>query len=171
MDQLQQGQSQGQSQSPTVSDHEEARNTFGNGALGEMSGAGAGLSVSDPETPDTGIADANDPSLGTNEDIERDAADALFGGDGGVVSPPIPGDDPTDQADAEDDPLSQTGTYEGKKVFRPNELNQAGEDKEYFHPKEEHKFRVPDDAQHHALKPDLTLTPGDKPNVELKTDK
>lgn len=168
-DQLQPGQSQTQGQS--LEDREEARNTFGNGALGETSGAGAGLSVSDPETPDTHIADANDPSLGTNEEIERDAAEAVFGGDNGVVSPPIPGDQPVDEADAEDDPLSQDGTFEGKKVFRPNELNQAGEDKEYFHPKDDHKFRVPDDAQHHALKPDLTLTPGEKLNVELKTDK
>jgi len=166
-DQLQQSQTQGQA----IKDREEARNTFGNGALGEASGVGAGLSAADPETPDTGIADAGDLSLGTNEEIERDAADALFGGAGDVVTPPVPGDQPVDQADAQDHPLSDTGTYEGKLVFKPNELNQAGEDKEYFHPEEDHKFRVPDDAQHHALKPDLTLTPGNKPNVELKTDK
>jgi len=169
VDQLQ-GQNQGQSQGETLREREEDRNTFGNGALGETSGVGAGLSVSDPETPDTGIADAGDPSLGTTEDIEHDAASAVFGGDSNLVAPPIPGDDPTDLADAGDDPLSQAGTYEGKKVFRPNELNQAGEDKEYFHPKDDHKFRVPDDAQHHALKPDVTLTPGNRPNVELKTE-
>jgi len=162
-DQLQQGQD--------VKAREETRNTFGNGALGETSGAGAGLSVSDPETPDTHIADSNDPSLGTSEEIERDAAEAVFGGTSDVVTPPVPGDQPVDEADAQDDPLSQTGTYEGKKVFRPNELNQAGEDKEYFHPDDNHRFRVPNDAQHHALKPDVTLTPGEKPNVELKTDK
>ena len=148
---------------------EETSNTFGNGALGETSVAGAGLSVSDPATPDTGIADAGDTSLGTNEAIERDAADALFGGDSGVVSPPS--DAPDSEAEARDDPLSDSGTYEGKLVFKPNELNQAGEDKEYFHPKDDHRFRVPDDAQHHVLKPDVTLTPGDNPNVELKTDK
>ena len=168
-DQLQPGQSRSQGQA--IADREEARNTFGNGALGETSGGGAGLSVSDPETPDTTIADANDPSLGTNEDIERDAAEAVFGGDSGVVTPPIPGDQPMDPADAQDDPLSQTGTYEGKKVFRPNELNQAGEDKEYFHPDDHHRFRVPNDAQHHVLKPDVTLTPGESPAVEVKPRK
>lgn len=159
-DQLQQGQD--------VKAREETRNTFGNGALGETSGAGAGLSVADPETPDTTIADSNDPSLGTSEDIERDAAEAAFGGTSDVVTPPV-ADDSID--DARDDPLSQTGTYEGKKVFRPNELNQAGEDKEYFHPDDQHRFRVPNDAQHHVLKPDVTLTPGEKPDVELKPRK
>jgi hypothetical protein len=168
-DQLQPGQSQSQGQ--TIRDREQARNSLGNGALGETSGAGSGLSVSDPQTPDTRIADANDPSLGTSDEIERDAAEAVFGGDSGVVTPPVPVDQPVDQADARDDPLSQTGTYEGKKVFRPNELNQAGEDKEYFHPDDHHRFRVPNDAQHHVLKPDVTLTPGETPNVELKTDK
>ncbi len=70
-----------------------------------------------------------------------------------------------------DNPLSDTGTYEGKKVFKANELNQAGEDKEYFPPRRDHTFRVPEDAQHHAAKPDVTLTPGTKPTVELKTNK
>ena len=124
-------------------------------------------SNADPATPDTHIADSNDPSLGTSEDIESDAADAVFGGDSGVVSPPMP----EDKADARDNPLSDSGTFEGKLVFKPNELNQAGEDKEYFHPDDQHRFRVPNDAQHHVLKPDVTLTPGEKPEVELKPRK
>ncbi len=128
-------------------------------------------SNADPETPDTGIADGNDPSLGAGEEIERDAAEASFGGTGDIVTPPAPANTPSDAEDAHDDPLSQTGTYEGKKVFRPNELNQAGEDKEYFHPDDHHRFRVPNDAQHHVLKPDVTLTPGEKPEVELKPRK
>ncbi len=105
--------------------------------------------AADPSTPDTGIADAADPSLGASEEADGEAAAAVFGG-------------------TRNDPLSQTGTYEGKKVFRPNELNQAGEDKEYFHPDDHHRFRVPNDAQHHVLKPDVTLTPGEKPAVEVK---
>ncbi len=76
-----------------------------------------------------------------------------------------------DKAEELDNPLSQTGTYEGKKVFKANELNQAGEDKEYFPPKDDHKFKVPQDAQNHVLKPDITLTPGEHPSVELKADK
>ncbi len=124
-------------------------------------------SAADPKTPDTSIADAGDPSLGASEEIERDAAEASFGGDSGVVTPPAS----DDVADAHDDPLSQTGTYEGKRVFRPNELNQAGEDKEYFHPDDHHRFRVPNDAQHHVLKPDVTLTPGENPEVEVKPRK
>ncbi|WP_443749406.1 hypothetical protein [Asticcacaulis solisilvae] len=102
-------------------------------------------SVADRTTPDTGIADCADPSLGAGEGVDRE-----------------------DAAENRDDPLAQTGTYEGKKVFRANELNQAGEDKEYFHPDDHHRFRVPNDAQHHVLKPDVTLTPGEKPAVEVK---
>lgn len=65
-----------------------------------------------------------------------------------------------ERAEALDNPLSQTGTYEGKKVFKANELNQAGEDKEYFPPKDDHKFKVPQDANHHALTPDVEVAPG-----------
>ena len=51
-------------------------------------------------------------------------------------------------------------TRVGKKVFSPNELNQAGEDKEYFHPDGHHKFKTPKDANEHALTPDVEVTPG-----------
>lgn len=54
---------------------------------------------------------------------------------------------------------NSTETHEGKKVFTPNELNQAGEDKEYFHPKDGRKFNVPDDANDNALTPDVEITP------------
>jgi hypothetical protein len=50
----------------------------------------------------------------------------------------------------------------GKKVFSPNELNQAGEDKEYFHPDGGHKFHAPKDANQHAIKPDVEVTPDNK---------
>ncbi|WP_303829515.1 hypothetical protein [Asticcacaulis taihuensis] len=50
----------------------------------------------------------------------------------------------------------------GKKVFSPNELNQAGEDKEYFHPDGGHKFHAPKDANQHAIKPDVEVTPENK---------
>ena len=50
----------------------------------------------------------------------------------------------------------------GKKVFSPNELNQAGEDKEYFHPDGHHKFKAPRDANEHAIKPDVEVTPDNK---------
>lgn len=50
----------------------------------------------------------------------------------------------------------------GKTVFSPNELNQAGEDKEYFHPDGGHKFHAPKDANDHAIKPDVEVTPENK---------
>lgn len=49
-----------------------------------------------------------------------------------------------------------------KKVFSSSELNQAGEDKEYFHPDRGHKFKTPKDANKHALLPDVEVTPGNK---------
>lgn len=48
----------------------------------------------------------------------------------------------------------------GKKVFKPGELNNAGEDKEYFHPKKDHHFDTPQDANNHALTPDVEVAPG-----------
>lgn len=56
--------------------------------------------------------------------------------------------------------MDDTQTREGRKVFSPAELNQAGEDKEYFHPKNDHKLNVPKDANQHALKPDVEVAPG-----------
>ncbi|HEX7799909.1 MAG TPA: hypothetical protein VF402_06140 [Asticcacaulis sp.] len=57
--------------------------------------------------------------------------------------------------------------HEGQKVFSPDQLNQAGEDKEYFHPKKDHRYDVPKDANAHALKPDVEVAPGNK----LRTQK
>lgn len=51
---------------------------------------------------------------------------------------------------------------EGKTVFRPGELNQAGEDKDYFHPDAGRKYTVPADANEHALKPDVEVAPGNR---------
>jgi hypothetical protein len=50
----------------------------------------------------------------------------------------------------------------GKKVFSAGELNQSGEDKDYFHPKNGHKYDVPADANNHALTPDVEATPGNR---------
>jgi hypothetical protein len=124
-------------------------------------------------SPDTGVVTPIDR---TTRDIQADAADAIMGGSSDVVQKPQGGDtplkhenQPQDDAERRDDPLSQEGTYEGKLVFRPNELNQSGEDKEYFPPEDHHRFRVPQDAQHHVLRPDVTLKPGDgKPEIEVK---
>ncbi len=50
----------------------------------------------------------------------------------------------------------------GKKVFTPGELNQSGEDKDYFHPKNGREFDVPADANNHALTPDVEVAPGNR---------
>jgi hypothetical protein len=128
-------------------------------------------------SPDTGVVAPADTSVDRDtRRIQEDAAEAVMGGSSDVVQKPQGGDtpfkhenQPQDEAERRDDPLSQEGTFEGKKVFRPNELNQSGEDKEYFPPEDNHRFRVPQDAQHHALRPDVTLKPGTgKPEIEVK---
>ena len=53
-------------------------------------------------------------------------------------------------------------SIKGKTVFSPGELNNAGEDKEYFHPKNDHRFKVPQDANDHALTPDVEVSPDNK---------
>ncbi|WP_140985797.1 hypothetical protein [Asticcacaulis tiandongensis] len=61
----------------------------------------------------------------------------------------------------------------GKKVFTPGELNQAGEDKEYFPPEKGHEYDVPEDANDNSLTPDVQVAPGNKIKVIDKdtTDK
>lgn len=66
------------------------------------------------------------------------------------------------QASFGDSKIAPQPDTEGKKVFRPSELNQAGEDKEYFSPKDGRKFNVPPDANEHALTPDIEITPDHK---------
>jgi hypothetical protein len=128
-------------------------------------------------SPNTGVVSPSAASVDRETlEIQNDAANAVLGGSSDVVQKPQGGDtpfkledQPQDHAERRDDPLSQEGTYEGKLVFRPNELNQSGEDKEYFPPEDHHRFRVPQDAQHHALRPDVTLKPGGgKPEIEVK---
>ena len=81
---------------------------------------------------------------------------------------------PEANSDRRHDPLTDstgTGTFVGKKVFSPNELNQAGEDKEYFNPKDQHHFTVPKDANEHDLTPDLQLKEkSHDPKPALKKD-
>jgi hypothetical protein len=72
----------------------------------------------------------------------------------------LPADKPHVGSDIPDRDKPQT--QEGKLVFSPNELNQAGEDKEYFHPEKDHKFDAPKDANKHALTPDVEVTPDNK---------
>jgi len=52
--------------------------------------------------------------------------------------------------------------FKAKKIFTPSELNQAGEDKEYFHPGQNHRFKVPEDANEHQLSPDIKVLPTGK---------
>lgn len=64
-------------------------------------------------------------------------------------------------AEADDATDDSYGTaHEGKTVFKPGELNNAGEDKEYFHPRKDHHFDAPKDANNHALTPDVEVAPG-----------
>ncbi|MGZ3305124.1 MAG: hypothetical protein ACXU8U_04615, partial [Asticcacaulis sp.] len=96
-----------------------------------------GAAVTDQVSPDTGIAGAADSSPGTSEEIQRDAASVISGEAGHVTDTPEEARQTDEQrAEAEDDPLSRDtgGVFEGKRVFKANELNQSGEDKEYFHP-------------------------------------
>lgn len=72
----------------------------------------------------------------------------------------LPADKPHVGSDTPDRDKPQS--REGKLVFSPNELNQAGEDKEYFHPEKDHKFDAPKDANSHALTPDVEVTPDNK---------
>ena len=147
-------------------DAEASQYETGDGEGGVASGNGTPASAFDGDisSPDNSIATQGDLLSGIDSDEGTVAGEASDD-----TSRVISSQD--EREDAADDPLSQTGTYEGKRVFRANELNQAGEDKEYFHPKDDHQFKVPADAQHHDLTPDVVLTPGAKPQVELKTDK
>lgn len=114
------------------------------------------VGVQGAATPDTSIAAEADLAADADMDaeLEETTADELIA-DGHLPQEP-------DEARAEDDPqATQTAedSREGKLVFKPNELNQSGEDKEYFHPKDGHKFHAPKDANDHALKPDVEVTP------------
>ncbi len=68
-------------------------------------------------------------------------------------------DEPQSTVPDDKTPAKPSVDREGKLVFSPSELNQAGEDKEYFHPDKGHKFDAPKDANDHALTPDVEVTP------------
>jgi hypothetical protein len=66
-------------------------------------------------------------------------------------------------------PPPKAPSHEGKTVFHLGELNNAGEDKDYFPPDKDgkfpgtdHKFKVPKDANENALTPDIEITPDHK---------
>ncbi|MFT4091751.1 MAG: hypothetical protein QM645_13535 [Asticcacaulis sp.] len=68
---------------------------------------------------------------------------------------------------------ADAANHVGKLVFTPGELNQAGEDKDYFSPEHGHKYEVPEDANEHSLTPDVQVAPGNKIKVideEEKTE-
>lgn len=114
-----------------------------------------GVPAPDVTTPDSGIAAEADLAAAADIDarLEETTADERIAG-GYLPQNP-------DEANAEDDPQATRtdDSHEGKLVFRPNELNQSGEDKEYFHPKDDRKFNAPKDANEHALTPDIEVTP------------
>ncbi len=70
------------------------------------------------------------------------------------------GDPDSAEATADEADDSYRTVHPGKTVFKPGELNNAGEDKEYFHPKKDHQFDAPRDANNHALTPDVEVAPG-----------
>ena len=94
-----------------------------------------------PQEPDQ-ARPQDDPQATAASDIEADA--------GSTIQAP----DTSNEPNAVD-----ATTFVGKKVFSPHELNQSGEDKEYFHPDKDHKFQAPKDANDHALTPDVEVTP------------
>lgn len=98
-------------------------------------------------TPDTGISGSAESSYVPQEPDQAEATD-----DPQAAPPPV------HQATEKPKP-ADTDTFEGKLVFSPHELNQSGEDKEYFHPDKDHKFDAPKDANKHALTPDIEVTP------------
>lgn len=94
----------------------------------------------------------------TADDAETARLDDSVGIQGAASPDDLSGDD---LALSEDDP-DYRPAREGRLVFRPGELNNAGEDKEYFHPKKHHHFDVPKDANNHAITPDVEVAPGNK---------
>lgn len=94
-----------------------------------------------PQEPDEARA-GDDPQATAAADVAADT--------GNTIQAP----DTSDEPNAVD-----AVTYVGKRVFSPHELNQSGEDKEYFHPDKGHKFDAPKDANDHALTPDIEVTP------------
>jgi hypothetical protein len=105
--------------------------------------------------PDSGIAAEADLAAAANRDaeLEETTADEL------IAAGTLP------RAKAEDDAQATTEPQEGRRVFSPHELNQSGEDKEYFHPDKDHKFDAPKDANAHAITPDIEVTPDNKMKV------
>ncbi|HVZ30099.1 MAG TPA: hypothetical protein VG839_06865 [Asticcacaulis sp.] len=116
------------------------------------------VGVQGAATPDTGINAEADIAAAKDRDaeLEETTADELIAADHLPQEP--------DEARAEDDPQA-TEAPSGRYVFKPHELNQSGEDKEYFPPKKDHKFDAPTSANEHALRPDFEVTPDNKMKV------
>ncbi|ESQ90335.1 hypothetical protein ABAC460_09275 [Asticcacaulis sp. AC460] len=99
-------------------------------------------------TPDSGVGQAGDPTFAS--EVHDNAADSFA---------PEPRATEGTHSEPREPNAVDAVTYEGKRVFSPHELNQAGEDKEYFHPDKHHKFDAPKDANDHALTPDIEVKP------------
>jgi hypothetical protein len=110
-------------------------------------------------SPDTTIGGSQGEGPAHNEAQER-AADVIMGASGDVVEPAAPTEGTN--SDPKEPNAVDTVTYEGKTVFSPHELNQSGEDKEYFPPDKGHRYEVPKDANDHALTPDIEVRPEQK---------
>ena len=109
---------------------------------------------------DLGIHAAGDPDSAeakpSDAGLSKDELSAYAGSEtGGDL------DDATATGGKPYDPDYDTA-QPGKTVFKPGELNNAGEDKEYFHPKKDHQFDAPKDANNHALTPDVEVAPDNK---------
>jgi hypothetical protein len=115
----------------------------GGNAFASTAGLTGDLKV---RTPDSGVAQAGDPTFAG--EVHDNAADAF--------APDTQETEGTNSDPSEPNAVDAV-TYEGKRVFSAHELNQAGEDKEYFHPDKNHKFDAPKDANHHALTPDIEV--------------
>ncbi|EGF92940.1 hypothetical protein ABI_13790 [Asticcacaulis biprosthecium C19] len=149
------GEKAGQSQSAAEQGQTPGgMNPFQSGsAFASTAGLTANLSVQGGTARDASAA--GDPTFAT--EVQNNAAEVVADDAGSVTQAPDDGDNVN--SDPSEPNAVDAVTYEGKKVFSPHELNQAGEDKEYFHPDKDHKFDAPKDANDHALTPDIEVKP------------
>ncbi|ESQ75957.1 hypothetical protein [Asticcacaulis sp. AC402] len=149
------GENAGQSQSAAEQDQNlGGMNPFQSGsAFAATAGLTGNLSVQGGTARDASAA--GDPTYAT--EVQENAAEVIADDAGGVTQAPYDGDNLN--ADPSEANAVDFVTYEGKTVFSAHELNQAGEDKEYFPPDKDHRFDAPKDANDHALTPDVEVKP------------
>ncbi len=115
---------------------------------------------------DAGVQGAVSPDTGVAGAAPQDAAFTGAETGAGLENET---DATADTAQRDDDP-DYRPAHPGKTVFKPGELNNAGEDKEYFHPRKDHQFDAPKDANNHALTPDVEVAPGNAVKT-IRSDK